>query len=82
MAACRYCCTATRAWRCQRRHPSHFTAAPAPPRCCMSILSWELCAVTVSTSQTEHLEGRVIRIQVPCFLTSLMRSIWELSPHL
>lgn len=36
----------------------HFAATPA------AILSWELCAVTVSTSQTENLEGRVIRIQV------------------
>lgn len=34
MAACRYCCTATQAWQCQSRHPSHLTAAPAPPLCC------------------------------------------------
>lgn len=40
-AACRYCCTATQAWRCQRRHPSHLTAAPAPPRCCMCGLQEE-----------------------------------------
>ena len=42
-------------------HFPHFAAfSPSPA----AILSWELCAVTVSTSQTRSLEGSVIRIQV------------------
>lgn len=40
---------------------SHFAAFPSSPA---AILSWELYAVTVSTSKTKNLEGRVIWIQV------------------